>query len=206
MQHISTFSRPNGGGAWGYSFTQEWPLFGELYQLSYTVPVSARGRDGDRVGDVGLNFRYQLLGGGDAAVHLAPRLTLLLPTGSEERGRGAGKASYQANLPLSWVPAPRLATHWNAGMTVTPGARSSPFLGASAVWLVRPEFNLLVEALWTGGDDESALLNPGARWAFNFDSGLQIVPGLAYTIALNDRSGPDGVFLYLSLEHPFKRQ
>src|SRR6185437_8242001 len=28
VQHISTFSRPNGGGAWDYTFTQEWPFRG----------------------------------------------------------------------------------------------------------------------------------------------------------------------------------
>jgi hypothetical protein len=44
------------------------------------------------------------------------------------------------------------------------------------------------------------------RWAFNFESGLQIVPGVAYTIGLDDGAGPDAVFLYLSFEHPFRRQ
>ena len=29
-----------------------------------------------------------------------------------------------------------------------------------------------------------SFLNPGVRWAFDFDSGLQIVPGVAYTIGL----------------------
>ena len=70
---------------------------------------------------------------------------------------------------------------------------------------MRPEFNFLVETLWVGGDDESLVLNPGVRMAFNFESGLQIVPGVAYTIGLDEGAGPDGVFLYLSFEHPFKQ-
>lgn len=204
VQHINTFSRANGGATWAYSFTQEWPLVSELYQLSYIIPVLHDEVSGTGVGDVGLNFRYQLAGGEGARVHVAPRLSVLAPTGSEAKGRGAGGVSFQANLPLSWVPESHFATHWNGGVTLSPGAKAGPFLGASAVWLARPELNFLVETLWVGGDDESLVLNPGVRWAFNFESGLQMVPGLAYTIGLDDHAGPDGVFLYLSLEHPFR--
>jgi len=204
VQHINTFARASGGSSWAYSFTQEWPIRGQLYQFSYTVPVLHDEGLGTGVGDVGLNFRYQLLGSEDASVHLAPRLSVLLPTGSEGRGRGASGASVQANLPLSWVPDPALATHWNAGLTLSPGAEPSPFLGASAIWLLRPEFNLMVETLWVGGDEQHFVLNPGVRWAFNFRSGLQIVSGVSYVIGLDDGAGPDAVFLYLSFEHPFK--
>jgi hypothetical protein len=35
---------------------------------------------------------------------------------------------------------------------------------------------------------------------------LQIVPGIAYTIGLSPAELNDAFFLYLSLEHPFKRQ
>ena len=56
----------------------------------------------------------------------------------------------------------------------------------------------------TARSDE-VFLNPGVRWAFNFDSGLQIVPGIAYTVGLADADGADGLFLYLSFEHPFRR-
>ena len=204
VQHINTFARENGGAAWAYSFTEEWPFLSQLYQLSYTIPV-LHDRLGTGVGDVALNFRYQLLGGEDnASVHVAPRFTVLVPTGSEDRGRGTGGASVQVNLPLSWVPEPALATHWNAGLTLSPGAKPAPFLGASAIWFPRPSLNLLLETLWTGGDQQSVVLNPGVRWAFNFESGLQIVPGVAYTIGLDDGAGPDALFLYLSFEHPFK--
>jgi hypothetical protein len=224
VQHISTFSRADGGDAWDYSFTQEWPLGGIRHQLSYTVPLAHADGAGTGLGDIALNYRYQLVGDEDDLVHAAPRLSLVLPTGSEDKGRGSGSLGVQGNLPVSWVVSPALATHWNAGMTGTPSAKG-PLgteatavdfnLGGSAIWRVRRSVNLMLEAVWyssetptAGGDtvrEESAFLNPGVRWAFDFESGLQIVPGLAYTIGLGPSDGDDGLFLYLSLEHPFRR-
>jgi hypothetical protein len=46
------------------------------------------------------------------------------------------------------------------------------------------------------------LLSPGFRWALNFKSGLQIVPGVAVPVGLGPSAGQRGVFLYLSFEHP----
>jgi len=221
VQHISTFSRPDGGEAWAYSFTQEWPLRGVRNQLSYTVPVLHEDGPGTGLGDIALNYRYQLLGG-DGSVHAAPRLSVLLPTGSERRGRGTGSVGFQSNLPVSAAVTPKVITHWNAGLTLTPSAgnalgheatTTSYNLGASAIWLLRPNINLMVELLWLSEEEvvgpdqttriESLLLNPGVRWAFNFENGLQIVPGVAYTFGL-EQADDDGLFLYLSFEHPFR--
>jgi len=223
VQHISTFTRPDGGGSWAYSFTQEWPFRGMKNQLSYTVPLAQADGSGTGVGDIALNYRYQLAGDGDEGLHLAPRATLLLPTGDERKGRGAGGLGLQTDLPLSVRPLPALALHANAGLTWTPRAKSplgetartiNANLGASAIWLLRPTFNLMLELLWLSAEqvtgpgqrvrDETAFLNPGFRYAFNFPSGLQIVPGAAYTIGLGDSAG-DALFLYLSFEHPFRR-
>jgi hypothetical protein len=223
VQHISTLARPDGGGSWAYTFTQEWPFFGVRHQLSYTIPVLQADGSGTGIGDVGLNFRYQLVGAGGGRVHGAPRGTVLLPTGNDQRGRGAGGVGFQANLPVSLTPVPQIALHGNAGLTWTPSAHDprreesqtlNANAGGSIVWLVRPSFNLLVEALWFSTEEvvasgvevrqESWLINPGVRWAFNFPSGLQIVPGIAYTVGLGDSDGEDSLFLYLSFEHPFK--
>jgi hypothetical protein len=220
VQHISNFSRADEGGSWAFSFTQEWPLRGVRHQISYGIPLEHA--DGTGIGDVAINYRYQLLGSSEASVAAAPRLTLLLPTGNEQRGRGSGGLGFQTNLPLSYLPTPRLATHWNAGLTLVPSASNglaaeattlSYHLGASGIWLARPSLNLMLEVLWASTESpvapgvtdrsESLLLNPGVRWAFNFDSGLQIVPGVAYTIGL-DSQDTDALFLYLSFEHPFK--
>jgi outer membrane putative beta-barrel porin/alpha-amylase len=219
VQHISNFSRAEEGGSWAFSFTQEWPLRGLRHQLSYSIPL--QHGDGTGVGDVALNYRYQLVGSPDTRIATAPRLTLLLPTGNEEHGRGSGGLGFQANFPLSFMATPQLATHWNAGLTLVPSASDglgdaattiSYNLGASGIWLVRPSFNLMLELVWLSTESaigsgltnrsESFLLNPGIRWAFNFASGLQIVPGIAYTIDL-ESEGTDALFLYLSFEHPF---
>ncbi len=200
VQHISTFSRPNGGGAWNYGLTQEWPLGGVTHQLSYTIPVVNPAGAGAGLGDAAVSYRYQLVAG-DGPLAVAPRATLLLPTGSEARGRGAGEPGVQLNLPVSWVIGPAVVTHWNVGVTAV-GSEADLNLGAGAVWRVRRKVNLLLEAVWL--DPDGAYLNPGVRWAHDFAS-LQVVPGIAYTIALGPDAGPDAVFLYLSLEHPFRR-
>jgi hypothetical protein len=221
VQHISNLVRPPDGDSWAYTFTQEWPLGGIRHQVSYTLPVR-HDVDGTGLGDVGVNYRYQLIGNPAASVVFAPRLSFFLPTGDLEAGRGTGGVSLQTNLPLTLVLLPQVVTHWNAGLTLTPTAKSdtgneataaSFNLGASAIWLVRPSFNLMVEALWlsvesvgTAGTtrNNAMLLNPGFRAAFDV-ADLQIVPGLGYTFDVGSSSDEEALFVYLSLEHPFTR-
>jgi hypothetical protein len=125
---------------------------------------------------------------------------------------------------LSVRPLPRLALHGNAGLTYTPVTKNvadqaartlNANLGGSAIWLVRPTFNFMLELLWLSTEQvvgpgermrqSGWRLNPGLRGAINFASGLQIVPGVAYTVGLGEDAGEDGLFLYLSFEHPFRR-
>ena len=212
VQHISTFALAEAGAGWDFSFTQEWPLTGPRHQIGFTLPVSNGDREGTGLGDVALNYRFQLAGEGESPLYVAPRLSLLLPTGSEESGRGAGSPGVELNLPVSHVVGPAVATHWNAGATV--GTDETTFdvnLGASVVWRAHRAVNLLVEALWLSEEvpgaverEESAFLNPGVRWAHDVAGGLQIVPGIAYTIGIGPSAGEDGLFLYLSFEHPFR--
>ena len=224
VQHISTFARSSGGD-WEYSFTQEWPLGGIRHQLSYTIPVANIEGFGTGLGDVALNYRYQLVGNPEARTVAAPRLSILLPTGNEVEGRGAGAVGVQLNLPVTLVLSDEIVTHWNGGATLTPSARNALGekatthrfnLGASLVWLVRPSFNFLLETVWENTEAVVAsgrvagetgwVVSPGVRWAFNLARDLQIVPGVAYTIGLGDGPDEDALFLYLSFEHPFKRQ
>jgi outer membrane putative beta-barrel porin/alpha-amylase len=224
VQHISTFAR-GFGGDWDYAFTQEWPLGGIRHQLSYTIPVRHAEGNGTGLGDVALNYRYQLAGHPQGRALAAPRLSLLLPTGKDELRRGSGGVGLQVNLPVTLVMSDELVTHWNAGITATPSARNAlgqkatatEFnLGASLVWLVRPSLNLLVETLWLSEAtvvgagqtlrEESGLISPGVRVAFNLPGHLQVVPGLAYTFGLGPGSNEDSLFFYLSFEHPFNRQ
>jgi hypothetical protein len=224
VQHISAFQRANDGD-WAYSFTQEWPLAGIRHQLSYTVPIQHAYPTGTGLGDIALNYRYQLAGNPSARTVMAPRLSLVLPTGDDQLGRGAGGLGFQGNLPVTLVLSSSLASHWNAGATVTPSAHNglgdkattTDFnLGASLVWLLRPSFNLLVETLWLSEQsvegegltarEDRGLISPGIRVAFDLAGGLQIVPGAAYTIAVASKGAEDALLLYLSFEHPFKRQ
>ena len=223
VQHISAFERADGGD-WAHNFTQEWPLGGIRHQLSYTIPVESIDGFGTGLGDMALNYRYQLAGNPEARTVAAPRLSIRLPTGDEEKGRGAGAVGFQVNLPVTLVLSNEIVTHWNGGATVTPSARNALGdkattthfnLGASVIWLLRPSLNLLVETLWLSegsvisggvtGREESGVLSPGIRLAFDVAGGLQIVPGIAYTIGLTADT-EDLLFLYLSFEHPFKRQ
>jgi Putative MetA-pathway of phenol degradation len=204
VQHIGTFSRLEGGAAWDFGFTQEWPFQGMRHQLSYTVPVLHADGTGTGVGDVLLNYRYQLVGDGEMSLHVAPRLSLVLPTGSEDQGRGTGSVGLQTNLPVSYVLSDALATHWNAGLTLDGDSGDvDANLGASAIWRVQRSVNLMLETVWESAQEDVVLLNPGVRWAFDFESGLQIVPGVAYTLALG-ADDADALFLYLSFEHPFR--
>jgi hypothetical protein len=222
VQHISTFQRGLHDGSWSYSFTQEWPIHSQRHQLSYTVPLE--GGDGSTgIGTVALNYRLQLLGSGDTRVACAPRFSLLLPTGDAAAGRGPGALGAQFDLPVS-VAGPRWVFHANAGGTRAPSARNDRGdradvtawnLGASVILLARPRLNPLLEVLWTRSQlvtaprqtsrDDSLLVSPGLRWAYDFKSGLQIVPGIAIPLGLGPSRGERSLLLYLSFEHPFAR-
>jgi hypothetical protein len=52
---------------------------------------------------------------------------------------------------------------------------------------------------------DALFVSPGIRWAWNFRSGLQVVPGLAVPLGVGPSSGRHGIFFYLSFEHPFRR-
>lgn len=228
IQHISAFQRSWGSASWAYSFVQEWPAGGQRHQLSYTVPIQRSGTTA--LGDILLNWRVQAAGT-DGPVSVSPRVSLILPTGSVTRGFGSGAVGVQINLPVSVTLGPTLVSHWNAGATVTPSARvplATPApgggqlferattkglnLGVSAIWQVSSNLNFMLETAWTRtefviGDGQTAavvswLLNPGVRWAHNFKSGLQIVPGIAFPIGIGPSNGDNGLFLYLSFEHP----
>ena len=228
VQHVSTFARSAGRAGWVYEFAQEWPLSGQKHQLSYTVPL-ARNDDrltpGTGVGDIALNYRYQIGGGDNVAFALAPSLTLVLPTGDSRRALGAGGTGFEVKLPFSAELSPRFVAHSNAGATFTPRARdtfgnTAPVrgyaLGQSVIWLAHPNVHLMLEGVWgvtqeVTGPRQTAratelLLSPGVRTAINMRSGLQIVPGLAFPFGIGPSRGERSVFAYLSFEHPFARQ
>jgi len=225
VQHISSWQRGLDSGSWVYTFTQEWPVPGPRHQLSYTIPLLRLAGEGTKFGDVALNYRFQLAGDADSRVAAAPRLSLSLPTGESGRGFGLGHFGVQVSLPVSVVLRPRLVTHFNLGAVVTPSAKNARGdqaglftydLGASAIFLAHPRFNVMLEALYVDAESVAGpertertrilFLSPGIRGAFNFASGLQIVPGLAFPFQLGPDRTENAVLLYLSFEHPFRKR
>lgn len=228
VQHISSFTRFWDSKDWNYSFTQEWPVPGdERHQLSYTLVALHAGAfpdSGPGIGDVVLNYRYQLVGNGDTRTAFSPRVSLILPAGDSTQGRGAGGAGVQTNLPLSVVLSPKLVSHWNAGATFFPGsqdalgdraATAGYNLGLSFIWLLHARFNIILENVFAesqivvaGNKTEwsnSFFISPGIRWAHNFKNGLQIVPGIGLPLGVGPSAGEKGLLLYLSFEHPFRK-
>ena len=202
VQHISVFLRDHDSGAWSYSFTQEWPAPSMAHQLSATV--SLFGDDGVGLGDVLLNYRYQLVGSAETDLAIAPRLSVILPTRDDRFGDAT--AGLQVNLPISRVYAPRIAGHTNAGATWFEDDRTEINLGQSFVYAFRPNVQLMLEATYAHPDegDATLLVSPAIRWAYNFPSGLQVVPGIGVPLGVGPSSGSKSVLVYLSFEHPFK--
>lgn len=211
VQHISLIQRGE-NDAINASFTQEWPLGSQTHQFSYTVPlIRPEGPVAEAgLGDIALNYRLQALGGGEARLAVSPRLSLSLPSGRNARGRGS--YGIGAGLPISYEFSPLIVTHTNLAVLHIPGAREDSgrtgnaeySAGQSVIYKAHPQAHLMLESLWTGGDGDSFVISPGVRFALNFKSGLQIVPGLA--IPYETRGGGSTSFLlYLSIEHSFAR-
>lgn len=214
VQHVSTLAAQRGSRDFEFAFAQEWPLFSIRHQLSFDMPI-VRSRSSTGLGDIALNYRYQLLGDGDAKLAIAPRVSMLLPTGDWKRGRGNGAVGGEAAIAASVVASRLFAAHTNLGVAFTPRARNDSgaredvheySLGQSIIFTGSSFIQPLVEAIYSDGSfGEQLLISPGVRAAFNFSSGLQIVPGIAVPLGIGSSRGEKGVFVYLSFEHPFKR-
>lgn len=220
IQYIQSFQYSKRTDEWLYTFTHEMPLPNQSHQFSYTVPivrVSADPTHQTGFGDIGINYRYQLVKTDDWA--LAPRLSLILPTGKYRESIGNGAMGYQVNIPLSVNLAENWVSHWNAGTTYTPNAREASGaqadirgtnMGASVVYLHSETLNFLVEYAKTENQviqpdgslvwEKSEFINPGFRYAKNYASGWQVVTGVSFPIGIGPSENDNGIFLYLSFE------
>lgn len=226
VQHISngyyTFGPTKN---FGYSFTQEWPVVSQKHQLSYTIGYSwLNSNTVNGIPDFLINYRYQLTGHDDFLT-IAPRFSIILPTGDEKKGLGNGVWGYQVNLPISKRLTNSFICHANVGFTLLPGIKSidnnanevkntnwNTNLGVSLIWLVSTNFNFMLEGVQNissianqGGKRitvNQTILSPGFRYAIDIKN-LQIVPGLAVPITFQDSKSNAGLFFYLSFEHPF---
>jgi Putative MetA-pathway of phenol degradation len=205
-------------------FTQEWPVLSQTHQFSYTLPY-AFTEDDNGMEDMRLNYRLQALMEDQYTPAFAPRLSLVLPTGDQDTGFGTGVIGYEFNLPFSKIVSDRWTVHFNAGMTVFPNVHNSRHLtnynlGGSAIYAVSRDFNLMLETVAGWNEDivegvvspepsvdrsTTALISPGARYAFNLPNDAQLVVGLGLPFGLTSDSPDWGLFFYCSFEHPFMR-
>lgn len=226
VQHISNGYRTmKPTKDFGYSFTQEWPVFSQKHQFSYTIGYSWLNSNAvNGIPDFLLNYRYQLTGHDDFLT-IAPRFSLVLPTGDEKKGLGSGVLGYQFNLPMSKRLTNGIVCNVNIGYTLLPGVKSidiygeeventywSVNLGGSLIWLATSNLNFMVEGVHFISREANAnnkmettqmtILSPGFRYAIDVNN-LQIVPGFAVPITFQDGESNAGLFFYLSFEHPF---
>jgi len=225
VQHISTGLYERDSKNLGYSFTQEWPAFGQAHQLSYTIPYYWLSQgNGTGIGDVMLNYRYQFWQHDDA-VTFSPRFSLILPTGDQDKGTGNGVWAFQVNMPFSKRISEAFAAHVNLGVTVYPGVKatdiygieqkntvSTVFTGGSLIWLATKNINFMLEYLANFNRDYNDvnaiekttqhIICPGVRYAIDIND-LQIVPGVAFPVTLEGNKSQTNFFFYLSFEHPY---
>ncbi len=205
---------------WDLLFTQEWPFLSQAHQLSYSIPYSFLGGLGEHdsdIGDVLLNYRYQLLNDEGLSPAVAPRLSLILPTGDEDRGFGSGVVGYQFNLPVSKTLTDRLYANFNIGMTYLPGTelklsngrRDGGFnlvnfnLGGSLIYAVTDQFNVLFEAVWNSEEsleERSSLNREHFEARRERDNEVILSPGVRWAINLpGDLQVVPGIALPISL-------
>jgi len=239
IQHIFNWlpawdrNRGTRSRSFDFVFTEEIPVGSQLHQFSYMIPFEHLSETGAGVSsddgglaDIMLNYRLQVLDGKEEPIAFAPRFSLILPSGDEDKGLGNGRLGYQVNLPVS-AECGRWACHFNAGLTVVPDvavgldpqfARMSRTLngynlGLSAIYALRPKFHLMLEtvALWNenllhdANQDRTTevLLSPGFRWLAYEREETQLVLGLGLPIGLSRDADNLGAIFYLSLEHRF---
>jgi hypothetical protein len=145
------------------SFTQEWPLFIQLHQLSYTIPYTF-AENGNGFADIRLNYRLQALIEGERTPAFAPRFTLIIPTGNADKGFGHDQLGYEINLPFSKIVSDRWTLHFDTGGSLFPGVHrhdlTNCIVAASAVCAVTRDFNLMLESVAAWEQDVDAAPMP----------------------------------------------
>jgi DtxR family Mn-dependent transcriptional regulator len=210
------------GEGWEAAFTQEWPVFSQTHQFSYTVgALGAEGATG--MADLMINYRWQAALESGPWPAFSPRVSLILATGDADQGFGNGGPGWQVNLPFS-KQFGHAYLHWNAGFTHIPSADAStgesehnllsPHLALSGIYRLRPMFNLMMESVvefeqFVEGDQKrretTVTLSPGFRTGWNVGD-TQTIVGFAVPVAISGDNSSAGVLGYFSYELPFIRQ
>ncbi|HEX6087746.1 MAG TPA: transporter [Thermoanaerobaculia bacterium] len=171
-----------------HELVQEWAVSSPRHQLSYTIPFYADDRTG--LGDVMLNYRYQLRGGAESRVGIAPRLSLILPT--RDAHFGERSSGLQVSVPVSASLTGRLTVHTNLGATwFSDRGETELNLAQSVSFDVIRHVAVSVDASYTRPG--SLYVRPGVQFAIDGRRGLQIAPGIAFP-------NGGGVLVYVALE------
>ena len=230
VQHVLTGWHFPSDSLWVCTFDDQWPIGSARHQMDVLVPYGTQGAsDPHGFGDLQLGYQYQAkLQGEGSAFSFAPGVRLSLPTGSWTRGLGLGGPGIVLGLPISRRLSQHVEVHFNLGGSWFPSAKTlgphgetlkgslaTLSEGASLVVHVTPLLNLSLEAI--GGQAQAlgeggrkmwgstAILSPGAAYGINFKGGAQLVLGLAVPFGLNRQSANRSLFLYVSLEHRFRK-
>jgi hypothetical protein len=211
VQHILThrtdWSANNDGTTAEAEFTQEWPVWGQAIQGSFTLPIKTPFQGAD------LHVRYQLLREAEQGVAFAPRFSFLLHYESDLDLKNM--LGDQVNLPFSKELDGKHIVHANLGLTFDPpppggtpychaGTWTAHF-GGSGIYAVRRNFHVLCEGLvFTPENSRPAyVVSPGVRYAVNMPGGAQWVLGIGAPMQFRSQVDFYGLFLYLSFEHSF---
>ena len=212
FQNIFVMTRSR-DGVYDGSVTQEWPVLSMRHQFSFTMPFSAVSGHG-AVGDLMLNYRFQMWDGEGRLPAFSPRLSVIVPTSATRRSMGGNDAGWQVNLPFSKAAGP-VFFHWNAGTTLrheeqrdgaTGDWSNTPFVAGSAIGAITSMFNVVLESMvqWERTDlvrESSVTVSPGIRTGWNLGT-KQVVVGVAVPVTWSDRRDL-AVLGYFSYELPF---
>lgn len=230
VQHVLTgwyFPNPS---VWVLTFDDQWPVAGQKHQMDLYVPFGTQGAiDPHGFGDIQIGYQYQAkLQGEGSSFSFAPGVKLSLPTGSWTKGLGFGCPGVVLGLPFSKRLSEHVEVHLNLGGSWYPNAKtlddtgatvkgslSTLSEGASIVIHVNPTLNLSLELVGAQAEalgerrrklwGDTVFLSPGLAHAINFKSGAQLTLGASVPFGLNRQSPSSSLFLYVSLEHAFRK-
>lgn len=193
IQHIFNSQIKRDGDA-EFSFTDEWPLYGQTSQISATINWN------DYLGDILINYRYQLILNDKVA--LVPRLSIILPTRDEKYSSDPPIWGGESNLCLSLDLLSWLDLHLNAGARYDfTNNKVEETFGGSYVLVLTKNIEFLNEYLLKINDksEYSSITGGGLRIGIDVKEDLQIVLGLG--LYRDFKEWYNFLIIYLSIEH-----
>ncbi len=205
-----------------FAFTQEWPVYGQRWQFSYSLGLlrheseeTAHGYEGRLLGleSVDAALRYQLISGDDSPLAIAPQLSFT----KRDEWQGRKDSGVELTLPASVRVSKRVAAHANVAVSSFPFSdkpQSGAMIGGSGVFAAHRRVHLLLEALAESERTELkngtitetvTVLSPGVRVELSGTPRGQWIAGIALPFTFREEESSGGFFLYLSFEHFYRK-